>query len=49
MHGKIISVGLANRGRQDLDDPENGRDFRHLVEQPLPRVRHSGQVVRRRG
>ena len=34
MHGEIIGAGLADGGRQDLDDPENRRDFRHLVEQP---------------
>ena len=33
MHGKIVGAGLADGGREDLDDPEDRRDFRDLVEQ----------------
>jgi hypothetical protein len=31
MHGKIVGAGFADGGRQDLDDPEDCRDFRDLV------------------
>ena len=34
MHGEIIGAGLADGGREDLDDPEDRSDLRNLVQQP---------------
>jgi hypothetical protein len=40
MHGEIVGAGFADGGRQDLDDPEDCRDFRDLVEQQGKRRIH---------
>jgi hypothetical protein len=33
MYGEIVGAGFADGGRQDLDDPEDCRDFRDFIEQ----------------
>jgi hypothetical protein len=42
MHREVIGSGLADSGRQDLDQPEDQRDLGHLVQHvgmsALPRI-----------